>query len=433
MFLATSTVISAVAVFVVVILALVTILLQAKARLSPSGPVKLNINGDEVEVESGTTLLTTLSEQKIFLPSACGGGGTCGMCKCQVTEGGGEILPTETGFFNRKEIADNWRLGCQIKVKNDMNVKVPEEIFGIKKWECEVVSNYNVASFIKEFVVKLPEGETLDFEAGGYIQVDVPATTVDFKNIDITSHPKLGKAPDEFQAEWDKFKLWDLKMVNPEPLFRAYSMANHPAEGNIIMLNIRIATPPFDRKKGGWMDVNPGVCSSFVFDQKPGDKVTISGPYGEFFIKETDAEMLYIGGGAGMAPMRSHLFHLFHTLKTGRKVSYWYGGRSKRELFYLDDFRQIEEQFPNFKFHLVLSEPLPEDNWNAKENMDDEGDGFVGFVHQAVIDNYLNHHDAPEDIEFYFCGPPLMNAAVLKMVDDFGVPPENVSFDDFGG
>ena len=433
MFLATSTVISAVAVFVVVILALVTILLQAKARLSPSGPVKLNINGDEVEVESGTTLLSTLSNQKIFLPSACGGGGTCGMCKCQVTEGGGEILPTETGFFNRKEIADNWRLGCQVKVKNDMNVKVPEEIFGIKKWECEVVSNYNVASFIKEFVVKLPEGETLDFEAGGYIQVDVPATTVDFKNIDITSHPKLGKAPDEFQAEWDKFKLWDLKMVNPEPLFRAYSMANHPAEGNIIMLNIRIATPPFDRKKGGWMDVNPGVCSSFVFDQKPGDKVTISGPYGEFFIKETEAEMVYIGGGAGMAPMRSHLFHLFHTLKTGRKVSYWYGGRSKRELFYLDDFRQIEQEFPNFKFHIVLSEPLPEDNWQAKDNMDSEGDGFTGFVHQALIDNYLNHHDAPEDIEYYFCGPPLMNAAVLKMVDDFGVPPENVSFDDFGG
>jgi len=433
MFLSSTVIISSVVVFVLVILLLVTILLQAKARLSPSGPVKLNINGDDVEVESGTTLLTTLSNQKIFLPSACGGGGTCGMCKCQVTEGGGEILPTETGFFNRKEIADNWRLGCQVKVKNDMNVKVPEEIFGIKKWECEVVSNYNVASFIKEFVVKLPEGENLDFEAGGYIQVDVPATTVDFQNIDITSHPKLGKAPDEFKEEWDKFKLWDLKMVNPEPLFRAYSMANHPAEGNIVMLNIRIATPPFDRKKGGWMDVNPGVCSSYVFDQKPGDKVTISGPYGEFFIKETDAEMLYIGGGAGMAPMRSHLFHLFHTLKTGRKVSYWYGGRSKRELFYLEDFRQIEEQFPNFKFHIVLSEPLPEDNWQAKDSMEAEGDGFTGFVHQAVIDNYLNHHDAPEDIEFYFCGPPLMNAAVLKMVDDFGVPPENVSFDDFGG
>ena len=433
MFLSSTVIFSSVVVFVVVILLLVTILLQAKARLSPSGPVKLNINGDDVEVESGTTLLTTLSSQKIFLPSACGGGGTCGMCKCQVTEGGGEILPTETGFFNRKEIANNWRLGCQIKVKNDMTVKVPEEIFGIKKWECEVVSNYNVASFIKEFVVRLPEGENLDFEAGGYIQIDVPSTTVDFKNIDITSHPKLGKAPDEFKEEWDKFKLWDLKMVNPEPLFRAYSMANHPAEGNIVMLNIRIATPPFDRKIGGWMDVNPGVCSSYVFDQKPGDKVTISGPYGEFFIKETDSEMLYIGGGAGMAPMRSHLFHLFHTLKTGRKVSYWYGGRSKRELFYLEDFRQIEEQFPNFKFHLVLSEPLPEDNWRAKDSMDAEGDGFVGFVHQAVIDNYLNHHDAPEDIEFYFCGPPLMNAAVLKMVDDFGVPPENVSFDDFGG
>ena len=433
MFLSSTVIFSSVVVFVVVILLLVTILLQAKARLSPSGPVKLNINGDDVEVESGTTLLTTLSSQKIFLPSACGGGGTCGMCKCQVTEGGGEILPTETGFFNRKEIANNWRLGCQIKVKNDMTVKVPEEIFGIKKWECEVVSNYNVASFIKEFVVRLPEGENLDFEAGGYIQIDVPSTTVDFKNIDITSHPKLGKAPDEFKEEWDKFKLWDLKMVNPEPLFRAYSMANHPAEGNIVMLNIRIATPPFDRKIGGWMDVNSGVCSSYVFDQKPGDKVTISGPYGEFFIKETDSEMLYIGGGAGMAPMRSHLFHLFHTLKTGRKVSYWYGGRSKRELFYLEDFRQIEEQFPNFKFHLVLSEPLPEDNWSAKDSMDAEGDGFVGFVHQAVIDNYLNHHDAPEDIEFYFCGPPLMNAAVLKMVDDFGVPPENVSFDDFGG
>ena len=433
MFLSSTVIFSSVVVFVIVILLLVTILLQAKARLSPSGPVKLNINGDDVEVESGTTLLTTLSSQKIFLPSACGGGGTCGMCKCQITEGGGEILPTETGFFNRKEIADNWRLGCQIKVKNDMTVKVPEEIFGIKKWECEVVSNYNVASFIKEFVVRLPEGENLDFEAGGYIQVDVPATTVDFKNVDITSHPKLGKAPDEFKEEWDKFKLWDLKMVNPEPLFRAYSMANHPAEGNIVMLNIRIATPPFDRKKGGWMDVNPGVCSSYVFDQKPGDKVTISGPYGEFFIKETESEMLYIGGGAGMAPMRSHLFHLFHTLKTGRKVSYWYGGRSKRELFYLEDFRQIEEQFPNFKFHLVLSEPLPEDNWSAKDSMEAEGDGFVGFVHQAVIDNYLNHHDAPEDIEFYFCGPPLMNAAVLKMVDDFGVPPENVSFDDFGG
>ena len=436
MFLALSSslvVLSSVVVFTLVILALVTILLQAKARLSPSGPVKLDINGDTVEIESGSTLLSTLSEQKIFLPSACGGGGTCGMCECQIPEGGGEILQTEKGFFNRKQIADNWRLGCQVKVKNDMKVIVPDEIFGIKKWECEVVSNYNVASFIKEFVVKLPEGENLDFLAGGYIQVDVPEVNVDFKNIDITAHPRLGKKDDEFKGEWDKFGLWDLKMNNPEPLFRAYSMANHPAEGNIVMLNIRIATPPWDRAKGGWMNVNPGVCSSYVFDLKAGDKVTISGPYGDFHIKDSDTEMIYIGGGAGMAPMRSHLFHLFHTLKTGRKVSYWYGGRSRRELFYIDDFENIEKQFPNFTFHMVLSEPLPEDNWNAKISLDDKGDGFTGFVHQALIDNYLGDHERPEDIEYYFCGPPMMNAAVLKMVDDFGVPPENVAFDDFGG
>ena len=425
---------TSIGVFTLVTILLVWILLFAKSKLSPSGPVKLNINGEISEVESGNTLLSTLSNNKIFLPSACGGGGTCGMCRCQVTDGGGEILPTETGFFNRKQIQDNWRLGCQVKVKGDMTVKVPDEIFGIKKWECEVVSNYNVASFIKEFVVKLPEGENLDFLAGGYIQIDVPSIDVDYKNFDITAHPRLGKQPNEFQGEWDKFKLWDLKMKNDEPLFRAYSMANHPAEGNIVMLNIRIATPPWDRAKGGWADVNPGVCSSYVFNLKPGDKVTISGPYGEFHIKETEAEMIYIGGGAGMAPMRSHLFHLFHTLKTGRKVSYWYGGRSRRELFYIDDFQNIEKEFPNFTFNMVLSEPLPEDNWVAKTSMDDQaGDGFVGFVHQALIDNYLGKHDAPEDIEFYFCGPPMMNAAVLKMVDDFGVPAENVAFDDFGG
>jgi Na+-transporting NADH:ubiquinone oxidoreductase subunit F len=433
--LATSTVIiSSIVVFFILIILLVSILLGAKAKLSPSGPVVLNINGEDREVDSGNTLLTTLSSEKIFLPSACGGGGTCAMCKCQVLEGGGEILPTEVGYFTRKEAQDNWRLGCQVKVRGNMKIRVPEEIFGIKKWECEVVSNYNVASFIKEFVVRLPEGEHLDFEAGGYIQLDVPTVEVDFKNIDITSHPRLGRDPMDFKSEWDKFGLWDLKMKNDEPLFRAYSMANHPAEGNIVMLNIRIATPPWDRSKNKWMDVNPGVCSSYVFDQKPGDKVTVSGPYGEFFIKETEAEMLYIGGGAGMAPMRSHLFHLFHTLKTGRKVSYWYGGRSKRELFYLDDFQKIEQEFPNFQFHIVLSEPAPEDNWVAKKDVNDrEGDGFVGFVHQAVIDQYLSKHSEPEEIEFYFCGPPLMNAAVLKMVDDWGVPPENVSFDDFGG
>ncbi|MFY0644560.1 MAG: NADH:ubiquinone reductase (Na(+)-transporting) subunit F [Bacteroidia bacterium] len=433
-----SVIIAAAAVFTVVIFFLVLMLQVAAKRLVKQGNVKLNINGERhVEVPAGGTLLNALQAQELFLPSACGGGGTCAMCKCQVIEGGGDILPTETGHIKRKEQKEHWRLACQVKVKEDMVVNVPEEVFGIKKWDCEVVSNYNVASFIKEFVVRLPEGESLDFEAGGYIQIDVPPIEVNFKDIDITAHPELvadGRDPLDFKSEWDKYGLWDLKMVNDEPIFRAYSMANHPAEGNIVMLNIRIATPPWDRKNNRWMDVNPGICSSYVFGCKPGDKVTVSGPYGEFFIKETEAEMLYIGGGAGMAPMRSHLFHLFHTLKTGRKVTYWYGGRSKRELFYLDHFKRIEEEFPNFQFHVVLSEPMEEDHWvNKKDVNDKEGDGFTGFVHQAVIDQYLTKHEAPEDIEFYFCGPPLMNQAVLKMVDDWGVPPENVSFDDFGG
>lgn len=433
----TSVIITSVVAFAVVILLLVLILLYAQSKLVQSGDVKIIVNGDEanpIVTAAGSTLLNTLSAQKVFLPSACGGGGTCAMCKCTVDEGGGDVLPTEVGHLSRSEQKEGVRLSCQVKVKNDMRISIPEEIFGIKKWECEVVSNYNVASFIKEFVVKLPEGETLDFEAGGYIQVDVPAITCEFKDMDIEPHPSDPAGPEKFKEDWDKFGLWDLKMVNKEEIFRAYSMANHPAEGNIVMLNIRIATPPWDRANNKWMDVNPGICSSYVFTRKPGDKVTISGPYGEFFIKPTDSEMLYIGGGAGMAPMRSHLFHLFHTLKTGRKVSYWYGGRSKRELFYLDDFQKIEKQFPNFKFHLVLSEPMEEDNWVTKKDVDDtEGDGFLGFVHQAVIDQYLSKHDAPEDIEFYFCGPPMMNAAVIKMCDDWGVPDENVSFDDFGG
>lgn len=429
-------VLASAAVFTLVVVLLVVMLQIAAKKLVQQGNVKIEINGEKViEVPAGGTLLTALSNEKLFLPSACGGGGTCAMCKCQIHEGGGEILPTETGHINRKQQKENYRLACQVKVKNNMKVQIPEEVFGIKKWECEVVSNYNVASFIKEFVVKLPEGEHLHFEAGGYIQIDVPVCDVDYKDIDITSHPRMGKNPDEFQAEWDKFKLWDLKMKNPEPIFRAYSMANHPAEGNIIMLNIRVATPPWDRAKNGWMDVNPGICSSYIFSRKPGDKVMISGPYGEFFIKETGAEMIYVGGGAGMAPLRSHLLHMFHTEKVrNRTISFWYGGRSKRELFYIDDFRAIEKEFPNFKFHIVLSEPLPEDNWVAKKSMDDnEGDGFVGFVHQALIDNYLSKHAAPEDIEFYFCGPPMMNQAVLKMCDDWGVPKENVAFDDFGG
>lgn len=424
----------AVAVFLFVILLLVALLLFAKAKLTQSGPVKITINGEKViEVKAGSTLLATLSNEKIFLPSACGGGGTCAMCRCQVLEGGGEILQTEVGYFTRKEIADKWRLGCQVKVRNDMSIRIPEEIFGIKKWECEVVSNYNVATYIKEFVVKLPEGETLKFQSGGYIQIDVPPIEVDFKDIDISPAPDDPAGKDKFKEDWDKYKLWDLKMVSKEPVFRAYSMANHPAEGNIIMLNIRIATPPWDRANNRWMNVNPGICSSYVFSRKPGDKVTISGPYGEFFIKNTDKEMVYIGGGAGMAPLRSHIFHLFHTLKTNRKVSYWYGGRSKRELFYIDHFRKIEKEFPNFKFYVVLSEPLPEDNWKEKKSLDDDGDGFVGFVHQAFIDHYLSKHPEPEEIEFYFCGPPMMNKAVVKMCEDWGVPKEHVSFDDFGG
>ena len=432
-----SIIITSIVAFSAVILLLVLILLYAQSKLVQSGDVKIIVNGDEanpIVTAAGSTLLNTLSAQKIFLPSACGGGGTCAMCKCTINEGGGDVLPTEVGHLNRAEQKEGVRLSCQVKVKQDMRIHIPEEIFGIKKWECEVVSNYNVASFIKEFVVKLPEGETLDFEAGGYIQVDVPPVVCEFKDMDIKPLPDDPAGDDKFKEDWDKFGLWDLKMVNKEEIFRAYSMANHPAEGNIVMLNIRIATPPWDRANNKWMDVNPGICSSYVFTRKPGDKVTISGPYGEFFIKPTEAEMLYIGGGAGMAPMRSHLFHLFHTLKTGRKVTYWYGGRSKRELFYLDDFQKIEKEFPNFSFHLVLSEPVPEDNWVERKDMDDkEGDGFLGFVHQAVIDQYLSKHEAPEEIEFYFCGPPMMNAAVIKMCDDWGVPEENVAFDDFGG
>jgi len=410
--------VSALIAFMVIILTLTLMLLIAKARLMPSGDVQITINGDDANpmtTKPGSTLLTTLSTRNIFLPSACGGGGTCAMCRCQVLEGGGEILPTEVNYFTRKEVQENWRLACQVKVRNDLKIKVPEEIFGIKKWECEVVSNHNVATFIKEFVVRLPEDEHLEFESGGYIQIDVPVCSVDFKT-DI-------HVEDRFREDWDKFDLWSLKMKNTEPIFRAYSMANHPAEGNIIMLNIRIATPPWDRTKNAWMEVNPGICSSFVFACKPGDKVTISGPYGEFFIKDTQKEMIYIGGGAGMAPLRSHIFHLFNTLRSNRKVSFWYGGRSERELFYTDQFRKIEEEFPNFQYNIALSEPLPEDNWT----------GYKGFIHQVLIANYLNNHPEPEEIEYYFCGPPMMNAAVIKMLDDLGVPDENISFDDFGG
>ena len=408
-------------------------LLGVKAKLLPSGPVKILINDEkEIEVSSGSTLLSTLGDNKVFLPSACGGGGTCVQCKCIVNEGGGEILPTEKPHFSRKEIKDGWRLGCQVKVKENMNIHVPEEVFGIKKFEAKVVRNYNVASFIKEFVVELPE--EMNYKAGGYIQIEIPKCEVNYSEIDITSHPKEHPDdPEKFKLEWDNFGLWDLKMKNDDDVERAYSMASYPAEGKEVMLNVRIATPPWDRKVNKWMDVNPGVASSYIFSKKPGDTVIISGPYGEFFINESEAEMLYVGGGAGMAPMRSHLYQLFRTIKTGRKVNFWYGGRSKRELFYVDHFRALEKDYPNFKFYIALSEPLEEDNWKVKDSLDGEGDGFTGFIHQAVIDNYLQHHDSPEDIEVYYCGPPLMNLAVEKMALDFGVPPENIRFDDFGG
>jgi Na+-transporting NADH:ubiquinone oxidoreductase subunit F len=429
----TTTIIVSIVVFLFFTLLLVSIILFAKAKLSPSGKVKIVLNHEKtIEVEAGGTVLSTLSNNGIFLPSACGGGGTCIQCKCQVSSGGGSILPTEEPHFSRKEIANHWRLGCQVKVKEDMEIEIPEEIFGIKKWDGVVVRNYNVASFIKEFVVEIPED--MGYRAGGYIQIEIPPCEIKFSDIEITAHPKehVGQ-PEKFKKEWDTFNLWPLVMKNTELVERAYSMASYPAEGREIMLNVRIATPPWDRANNKWMDVNPGIASSYIFAQKPGDKVVISGPYGEFFIKDTDAEMLYVGGGAGMAPMRSHLYELFRTIKTGRKVTYWYGGRSKRELFYIDHFKALEKDFPNFKFYMVLSEPLEEDNWKVKADCESEGDGFVGFVHNAVIDQYLSKHDSPEDIEVYFCGPPMMNLAILKMADDWGVPPENVAFDDFGG
>ena len=427
------TVIATVAAFLLITLLLVTLLLFVKQKLSPSGPVTIMINGErEIEVASGDTLLTTLGSNKIFLPSACGGGGTCIQCECHVNEGGGEALPTELPHFSRKELKSGARLACQVKVKQNMNISIPEEVFGIKKWDAVVVRNYNVASFIKEFVVEIPAD--MGYKAGGYIQIEIPPCEVKFADMDITAHPEEHDSPDKFKAEWDKFKLRPLVMKNKETIERAYSMASYPAEGREIMLNVRIATPPFDRAKGGWMDVNPGVASSYIFGLKKGDKCVISGPYGEFFINESEAEMLYVGGGAGMAPMRSHLYHLFRTLKTGRKVSYWYGGRSKAELFYLEHFRALEKDFPNFKFYIALSDPLEVDNWKVKKDISDEtGDGFIGFIHNCVIQNYLDHHESPEDIELYFCGPPLMNQAVQKMGEDFGIPDESIRFDDFGG
>ena len=410
----TSIILTSVVVFLIAVLVPVTILVIVRKKLTPQGKVKININNEKnIEVEPGSSLLATLANEQIFLPSACGGGGNCGMCKCQVLEGGGTILPTETGFFSRKEQLDHWRLGCQVKVREDMKIAINPQIFGIKKWECEVVSNRNVATFIKEFVVKLPEGEHLKFESGGYIQIDVPKCDVNYKDIQVN---------EEYVKDWEKFHMFDLVMHNPEPQFRAYSMASYPAEDNIIMLNVRIATPPFDRVNGGFMNVNPGVCSSYIYSLKPGDKVTISGPYGEFHVKDTKREMIFIGGGAGMAPMRSHILDQFLTKHTDRKASFWYGGRSLRELFYIDDFKKIEADNPNFSFNIALSAPLPEDNWT----------GYVGNIHEVLFENYLKNHPEPEEIEYYLCGPPMMTQAVLNMLDNLGVPKEMIMFDDFG-
>lgn len=423
--------------FLSVILLLTSMLLFVKAKISPKGKLVIDINDGEktLEVDGGGTLLGTLGSAGIFLPSACGGGGTCVQCVCQVNEGGGEILPTEAPHFSRKEIASNHRLGCQVKVKENMKIHIEEEVLGIKEWKAKVSSNYNVATYIKEFIVDIPED--MNYKAGGYIQINIPETQVKFADMDITAHPQDHPGePNKFEKDWSegKFAMRDLVMNNKEEVVRAYSMASYPAEGRKIMLNVRVAAPPWDRVNDKWADVNPGIASSYIFGLKEGDEVTISGPYGEFFINESDAEMLYIGGGAGMAPMRSHLYELFKTLKTGRKVTYWYGGRSRAELFYIHYFRDLEKEFPNFKFYLVLSDALPEDNWVNKESCEDEkGDGFSGFVHQVVIDQYLSKHEAPEDLEVYFCGPPLMNQAVIKMCDDWGIPDENVRFDDFGG
>lgn len=408
-------ILASIAVFLLATVLLVGLLLLAKNKLTPQTAVSIDINGErELEVESGNSLLVTLSNSGVFLPSACGGGGTCGMCKCRVLEGGGAILPTEVGFFTRRQQAEHWRLGCQVKVRQNLKILVPKEILGIKKWECEVISNRNVATFIKEFVVKLPEGQTLDFRSGGYVQIDVPKISVDFsKDIEVDK---------QFHDDWNALKLWNLTMNNPTPTSRAYSMANHPAENNIIMLNVRIATPAWNRAKGKFVYDNPGICSSYIFSRKPGDKVTISGPYGEFFVKDTQNEMMFIGGGAGMAPMRSHIFHQFKTLQTKRKVSFWYGARSKGEIFYDDQFRQIEKDFKNFEFHIALSEPKPSDQWT----------GYVGFIHQVIYDNYLKNHQFPEDIEYYLCGPPAMTAAVQKMLYNLGVPDSMIAFDNFG-
>lgn len=407
-----NTVLMGVAMFTVVVLGLVAIILAARSRLVSVGNIHLDINEDPekgMDVPVGGKLLGTLADKKIFVSSACGGGGTCAQCKVRVLKGGGDILPTEEGHFTRKEIKEGWRLSCQVAVKQDMAIEVDEAFFGVKKWECEVVSNDNVATFIKELVLKLPEGEDVNFRAGGYVQLEAPAHDVDFKDFDIG---------EEYRADWERFKFFDLKSKVTEPVIRAYSMANYPEEKGILKFNIRIATPP-PRTEG----LPPGQMSSYVFSLKPGDKITVYGPFGEFFAKDTDAEMVFIGGGAGMAPMRSHIFDQLRRLSSTRKISFWYGARSLREMFYEDDYNTLDSENENFKWHVALSDPQPEDNW----------EGYTGFIHQVLLENYLKDHPAPEDCEFYMCGPPMMNSAVIKMLEDLGVERDNIMLDDFGG
>ena len=404
------TIILGVIMFTVIVLALVGIILVAKSKLVASGPVKIMINGQkELTVQAGGKLLSSLADNNIFVSSACGGGGTCAQCEVKVLRGGGDILPTEQSHISKREAAEGCRLSCQVAVKQDMDIEVPPEVFETKKWKCKVRSNRNVATFIKELVLELPPGEDVGFKPGGYIQIEVPPHELEYKTFDIE---------EEYHEDWDKFDLWRFRSVVDDTTIRAYSMANYPGETGIIMLNVRVASPPPRQP-----ELPPGKVSSYIFDLKPGDDVTISGPYGEFFIKETDSEMVYIGGGAGMAPLRSHIYELFKERKTNRKVSYWYGGRSHRELFYMDEFNALENEFDNFKMNIALSDALPEDNWT----------GYTGFIHQVLLDEYLANHPAPEDIEYYICGPPMMLQAVRKMLDDLGVEPENVAFDDFGG
>lgn len=396
--------------FTVIVISLVLFILAARSKLVSTGLVKININGEnEVEAEAGGKLLQTLAGKNIFLSSACGGGGTCGQCGCIVTSGGGDILPMELSHFTKGQAREGWRLSCQVSVKQDMEIKVPEEIFGVKKWETVVESNPNVATFIKELTLRLPEGENVDFRAGGYVQLECPAYEINFSDFDIE---------EKFRGDWEHFKFFDIKAVNKETTIRAYSMANYPEEKGVVKFNIRIATPP-PRST----DIPPGIMSTYVFNLKPGDKVTVYGPFGEFFAKDTDAEMVFVGGGAGMAPMRSHIFDQLRRLKSKRKISFWYGARSEKELFYQDEYDQLAAENENFTWHVAMSDPQPEDNWT----------GLTGFIHNVLYEQYLKDHPAPEDCEFYMCGPPIMNQSVIKMLEDLGVEPENIMLDDFGG